>query len=111
VSNDIPGTIGDTNVFDVDTTVDFSAAAPAGAWFAMAANEWDVPILRKALNDGIVVKDAPTGILQVTLAPADTVGLTPGRYKYAVKIKEANNRETTVSQGDLVLDPNYVGTP
>lgn len=109
LSTQIDGVKGETNIWDIDSTV---ALDPVNdkAWFT-AKNKKSDPdadaVLRYGLNvpgiSGIVVTDGPEGRFRVTSPSADTVGASRALvYDVKVKIAAASVLQT-VASGTLLL--------
>jgi hypothetical protein len=48
--------------------------------------------------------DAPNGLSLITLNPADTATLTPGKYNYDIKVAEAGGAVYKIDEGTIKLD-------
>lgn len=48
--------------------------------------------------------DAPNGLSKITINPADTATLTPGKYLYDIKVAEGGGAIYKIDEGTLKLD-------
>jgi hypothetical protein len=106
---------GDTEVIDVAVTEPAADAAdppvpvPIGsATFAFTAKRTrrdpdEQAVLALTLGQGIVVTDGPGGLLTVTMTPAQTAALTPGRYDYDLQMTEGTT-VTTIVDGTMLVE-------
>ena len=46
--------------------------------------------------------DAVNGVTEIALLPADT-DITPGKYKYDIKLKKADGQQTTTQVGEFIV--------
>lgn len=60
-------------------------------------------LVSKDLSSGIVVTDAPGGLLTVTLLPDDTAELGGGRYYHEAEVTDAIADVSTVAVGTAVI--------
>jgi hypothetical protein len=97
-------------------TLRFTVVDAAGAavnitgWlidFKISATNSGPRIFTKSVGSGITLTTPASGILDVTINTADTSGLAPGVYYYALRRTTASN-ETELSYGTAVLNDVYV---
>ena len=60
--------------------------------------------LTKTLGSGLVITDAATGLITVTLTGANT-GALRGAYYYQVNMTDASSKESHVLDGILTVNP------
>jgi hypothetical protein len=81
----------------------------ASLWFTAKTGvaQADPGVFQKTIGSGIVVTDAAGGLAQVTIAPADTSGLTvPTTLLYDIQLLESTGTKTTVASGNLTIMPD-----
>jgi hypothetical protein len=59
--------------------------------------------ITKTLADGIEVADAGAGIIEVTIAHADTTLLSKGRYHHELETTDAGGAVSTLAMGTLTV--------
>lgn len=91
------------NVLDQDEAVVDLTGATAEFIFAKRAGH--EAIFSKTVGSGIVITDAANGLLEVTLAPADTETLS-GAYYHELEVTDAGGRKTTVLFGTATVRRN-----
>jgi hypothetical protein len=72
-------------------------------------------IIKKGTTDtglgGIVPVDAPNGLAQITVSPADTSTLSaPTWYAYDIQLRETSGRVTTVQSGRFLIKSDITST-
>jgi hypothetical protein len=73
--------------------------------FTMKTAEWDAnasdttAVVSKNVTDGTAGGEAT-----ITIAPTDTATLTPGKYYYDIKVKEADGSIFKIDEGTITLD-------
>lgn len=87
-------------VLDQDSVVvDLTGAS---ATYVVTTRRGNVPLISKTVGAGITITDAVNGVLEVTLAPADTEPLQ-GAHSHELKVTDAAGRQTTVLFGSLSI--------
>lgn len=59
--------------------------------------------LIKTLDGGVAIASAAAGVIEVTLAPADTAGLAGGRYHHELEVTGAGGAVSTLAMGTLTI--------
>jgi len=75
--------------------------------FTMKADEWDTDTDDStALVTKNITSGTSGGVATITLAPADTATITPGEYKYDIKVDKGSLGTTVykIDEGTVVLD-------
>lgn len=100
---------GTTFSIDIVYKKDGIAASLVGATirFTMKSSEWDT---NTTDTTAVVTKnvtshtDAANGKSNITLNPADTSTLTPGKYYYDIKVAESTGAVYKIDEGLITLD-------
>ena len=75
--------------------------------FTMKADEWDTSTTDStALVTKNITNGTSGGVATITLTPADTATITPGEYKYDIKVDKGSLGTTVykIDEGTIVLD-------
>mgnify|MGYP000892708861 FL=1 len=105
---DFKMTAGDTRVLRIAVTdtdgeqVDL-AGATARWWMARSSRSTGASVLVQKSTSGGVSIDEQTGIVTVTISPADTEGLSAGLYYHELEIVDGNGAVSTVTTGKVTM--------
>lgn len=73
--------------------------------FTVKTTEYDTDTVD---STAVVTKNITTGtsggLATITINPVDTATLTPGKYFYDIKVKDASNNVYKVDEGEIKLD-------
>jgi len=88
LTSQIDAVKGEDNIFNGDATVALDPTAQI--WFTAKRrkSDPDSAIVISKGPTGVTVSDAPNGIYQITLTPADTANLTDRALVYDIKLKQ-----------------------
>lgn len=103
---------GDAATFDISASKgDGTAQDITGSslWFTakhrLDDEDGDAVIAKSTGAGGVAIVDGPAGLARVTLAPADTEGLTsPTTLHWDVQAKDPSNAIRTLARGRLYVD-------
>lgn len=99
-NNNITMIRGDTQTFDVD--IEGVSSAISAAYFTCKDKYGGATQFQKSLGSGIT--SSQVGKCTVTIAPADTAGLSAGIYVYDLEIQLSATQVYTIMRGNLVLE-------
>jgi hypothetical protein len=97
---------GDTAILTVTVTDSDNGDAAkniTGATVRYVAVRRGTAYITKTVGSGIVLTTPASGILTITLDPADTDDLTPGEYEHEVEITDGDGNVSTVTVGTLTI--------
>ncbi len=93
---------GDSQLLEVTVTnaagdpVDLDGVQAIRWWMSWSVHA-EPPLVEKAIGSGVTIVDASAGRFNVTLAPADTAGLSGPYYFEAEVIDEVGNVSTVLT--------------
>jgi hypothetical protein len=110
VAQNFSMTAGDTQMIQVTiTTTDGSVVDLTGmtVTWGLARSPRMTALVTKGLGTGITVPNAPNGIAEIMLDPADTIDLV-GRYYHELEIIDRFGEVSTVMTGHISIKPTLV---
>jgi uncharacterized Rossmann fold enzyme len=96
---------GDTKILELAlkeadgvTPQDLTGVQAIVAEFALYRDTATTALLTKSLNSGVVVADSDptTGVIWITLAPADTLALAKGNVRLEVRVTDADGDVSSI---------------
>lgn len=110
INQDFRVVSGDNRAIIVVVTDTSGAAVNIAGYtitWALARSRRGPAIITKTSSSGISITDASAGEFTVSLVPADTRGLQ-GLYYHEAQIADALNNITTVTTGEVLIEPQLI---
>ena len=100
---------GTTFTIDIEYIKDSVPATLVDATvrFTMKTSEYDASVTdtgAAVIKNVISHVDAPNGISMITIDPADTATLMPGKFFYDIKVAEDGGAVYKIDEGKITLD-------
>lgn len=103
---------GDTQIYNVsviDNMNNIINISGALFWFTVKDAMTDVsPVFQKAIGSGIVITNAPMGMITITIDPSDTSSLPTENVPmiYDLQMKNASLQIFTLNAGNFLVTPD-----
>ena len=97
-------TAGDTKY--VDFTVEMDSSTLTGSTIKWVLQKYGTVVLTKTSTGDISI--TADKVFRVTLKPADTLTLVPGKYKHQAEVTDSTNAVSTVSEGVATIEESYI---